>query len=355
MAMLMACGKKQQIAAPIIDASNPYLATVKIPLTTAQKAAGKKAGWETVSGLFIIQDSITATCAVNCEYTLADDTLYYTPRQPLGAGMQFAVKVFGNGDTITQKITTPNYLASAANPQVAAIYPLTNEIPVNILMFHVVFTEPMVESAQAYKQIKLLNEKGEEKQFVWRHKSNWTSDGKHLVMMLHPGRVKRDIRYFEEGDILFEPGKKYTLVVTATLLGRNNRMLEKEFTKQFTIVAPDRVMPVFDDKKLAAPKANTNQPVKLLFNEGMDYGTLLIGLDVKSKTGKNVEGEITANSDSSWSFIPVLPWEAGTYTVQLNDYTSDIAGNHLTRRFEETDAEEMKKREPVTAEFTVGK
>lgn len=350
--VIAACGDKTQSSQPAIDASNPYKPLIKIAVTAAQEQQAKKAGWETMSGLFVINNGSLAATAIGCQYTFANDTLYYTPLQPLGANMQFAAIHIVGGDTIQTEYTTPATPKDVSVPAVAGIYPLADTVPANILMFHVTFTKPMVEDVQTYKQIKLLDEKGVEKQMVWRHKSNWADDGKHLVLMLHPGRVKRGIHYFEKEDKLFEEGKRYTLVITSVLRDRDNKPLEKEFTKTFVVAATDRQIPTFKQQQLPAPKSGTQQPLEIIFGDRMDYGTMQIGLEVKDNKGNKVEGFVHPINDKVWAFVPAKPWLPAEHKLLLNTYVTDLSGNHLTRRFEEENVEDMKQQQTIEIAFT---
>lgn len=350
--LMIACGNKTPSAQPIVDASNPYKPLIKIRVTATQAQQAQKAGWETMSGLFVINNGKVATTPIGCQYTFTNDTLYFNPRQPLGANMQFAVLHIIGGDTLKIEYATPATPKDISAPAVAGIYPLADTVPSNILMFHVAFTKPMVEDVQTYKQIKLLDEKGAEKEMVWRHKSNWTNDGKHLVLMLHPGRVKRGIHYFEKEDKLFEEGKKYTLVITSVLRDRDNQPLEKEFTKTFVVATADRAIPLFKQQSLIVPKVGTQQPLEVVFDDRMDYGTMQIGLEVTDSKGNKVEGFVQPINDRVWAFVPAKPWHAAEHKLLLNTYVTDLSGNHLTRRFEEEDIEEMKQRQTVETVFT---
>lgn len=350
--LIAACGDKTHSSQPAIDASNPYKPLIKIAVTAAQAQQAQKAGWETISGLFVINNGIAATTPIGCQYTFSNDTLYYTPRQPLGVNMQFAVLYITSSDTLRTEYATPATPKDISVPAVAGIYPLADTIPANILMFHVTFTKPMVEDVQTYKQIKLLDEKGVEKQMVWRHKSNWADDGKHLVLMLHPGRVKRGIHYFEKEDKLFEEGKRYTLVITSVLRDRDNQPLEKEFTKTFVVTAADRVIPTFKQQYLVVPQNGTQQPLEVVFDDKMDFGTMQIGLEVKDNKGNKVEGFVHSINDKVWAFVPAKPWQPAEHKLLLNTYVTDLSGNHLTRRFEEENIEEMKQQQTIEIAFT---
>lgn len=346
-----ACTNEETATEIAIDNKDARKPVIKLPVTAKQKLKGQKAGWESLTSLFVVENGKPATTPVACRYTFNNDTLYCTPHLQLGSGLEFEVQVYGSGDTLVKRFTTPANPNTGPPPQVIAVYPDADMISTNILMFHAVFNIPMSENPLAFRHVKLFDENGNEKQMVWREKSNWADSGRHLVLMIHPGRVKRGIGYFEGEGELFEPGKKYTLVITTELTDQDNRSLVKEYTKTFTATQPDRVMPEFKQHKFTAPAPETLLPLELTFSEGMDYGSMAIGIKVADSAGKKVNGMVIPINGEKWRFIPRDPWQQGQYTVELNDYVTDIAGNHLVRRFEEKNIGDINNRQSVVFTF----
>lgn len=351
--LIQACTNKEKATGVIIDSSDARKPVIKLPVTTKQKTKGQKAGWESLTSLFVVENGKPATTPVACRYTFNNDTLYCTPHLQLGNGLEFEVQVYRSGDTLIKRFTVPANPNTGPLPQVIAVYPDADMISANILMFHAVFNTPMSENPLAFRQVKLFDENGAEKQMVWREKSNWADSGRHLVLMIHPGRVKRGIGYFEGEGELFKPGKKYTLVITTEITDQDGRSLVKEYTKTFTATQPDRVMPEFKQNKFTAPAPGTLSPLELTFSEGMDYGSMAIGIKVTDSAGKKVNGTVIPITGEKWRFLPKEPWQKSTYTVELNDFITDITGNHLVRRFEEKDIQNMNNRQPVIFTFTI--
>lgn len=337
-----------------IDNANAFLPVVKVKINNGQKEIAKpKAEWETISGLFIVTDSGTSPYAVSCKYTLKGDTLYFTPLQSLGSDMQFVVQAYNGSDTIIERLSTPQYTNSYIKPAVENIFPLAEAIPENILMFHVRFETSMVEDPEAFEQIVLLDEDGKEKELVWREKSNWTDEGRHLVLMIHPGRIKRDIEYMEEYGKLFEKGKKYTLVVPAQMLDKFGNQLGKEYRKNFYVKQTDRDIPVFLTTQFHAPERETKTALQLKFSEAIDYGTSQIGIEIRNSSDEKVAGKIEVETDDKFQFVPDNKWEKGKYKVVLNDYLTDLASNHFTRKFEVLHIDSISNSKPIVFEFKV--
>lgn len=344
--LLVSCTPKEKMYAPAVEWARPGKPVIKTRLTKAQQKQFKKTG-EHISGLFLLKDGKPVKDRVICTSNLEGDTLIVTPQFVLGNGLEFEYQVYDGGDTLRKRfgVTIPDALTEL--PVVEHIYPLSDKVPSNILLFHVLFSGAMQEDETAFTQIKILDDKGNEKRKVWREKAGWTREGKHLVLMIHPGRVKRGIDYLKEMGVLFEEGKTYTMVVSASLKDAHGRPMEKEFKKTFTVTAPDRVMPEVHTVQVLHAKKDSRETLTVHFNEAMDFGAMLIGMEVLDKDNKKVKGEISCTDDKSWSFVPEETWKPGSYILQLNTHAADLASNHLVRHFEEKDIEEMTRRESV--------
>lgn len=297
-----------------------------------------------------VENGVVATVPVICEYRIANDTLIMRPKYMIDANAEFEALAEINNEIIKKRFTTLSINESAATAKVLNIFPSSDNIPINILMFHVTFNTPMNEDVVAFQQVKLIDEKGDEKKMVWREKSNWTSDGKHLILMIHPGWVKREIHYMDKYGPQFEEGKKYTLIITKNIKDKFNRSLQQEYKKEFTIVAPDRKKPEILTKKIGV-HSNTRDTLFVSFSEAMDYGSALAGISILDESKNKVEGRIWPANDYKWAFTPNASWEKKQYTLQLTEAVFDIASNHFHRLFEETDAEIMKPAAPVLIPF----
>jgi hypothetical protein len=215
-------------------------------------------------------------------------------------------------------------------------------------MFHVVFSSPMQQDPKAFQHVYIYDEQGKQKHKIWREKSNWAEGGRHLVLMIHPGRIKQGIGYAAEGGPLFEAGKQYRLVVDTFLKDQYNRPLKQEGSKTFRVTAADSHIPVFKYDTAKKIASGSTDPFLFEFSEGMDYGAMQIGFNLIDNEGKKIAGTIDPLTDKSWKFTPDMPWTQGPYQLELNDYTTDFSGNHLVRKFEEARLEDMNKRYTLT-------
>lgn len=291
---------------------------------------------ENLLALHLVLDSSTAQNPVAGIYERKNDTLYFRPYAALGSGLLFEARLYRGNDTIRRAVLTPGQgPATAPLAEVTEIYPLGPRVPENILMFHVLFSEPMANDEMAFQKVKLLDEKGRVKERVWRERSYWTPDGKHLVLMVHPGRIKRGINYLEELGPVFVPGRNYTLLISDSLRDVHGRRAKRSHMVHYEITAADHGMPRVDEDRLTVPRSGTRDPLTLAFSERMDYGTLVSNMKVKDEAGNYIEGSIAKGSlESVWAFSPLNNWESKTYTLELGQETADLASNRLYKPFE---------------------
>ena len=84
-----------------------------------------------------------------------------------------------------------NSTTKTASPKVLAVHPNLNRLPANVLRAHIVFDRPM-QTAEAIEHIKLIDARGNDiSNALLDFKDGlWTTDGKILTVLFHPGRIK---------------------------------------------------------------------------------------------------------------------------------------------------------------------
>lgn len=337
--MLAACSVKtdsSQYQFNMQDATKPILFCILDNSEMERMQAGE---WTKVSSLFIYKDSARVSIPVALIAFSRNDTFFIKPAVVLGNGMEFEWIVYNNDDTLCKRFKTPLPIAKTNEPsRVLAVYPLKDTLPANILLFHVFFSQPMVEDAQAYNYVHIINEKGIQIPFAWRQKASWSDSGKQLILMVHPGRIKNGISYAKDAGPLFETGKFYTFVVNDSIKPLIPGTKVKAYSKKLYVMKDDHKLPQFISyTKVNKLKMNTRQNLSIAFNEPMDYGAVSIGLLVKDSKGNIIKGRFNPINDSQWDFIPDQAWKKGDYQVMYNDYLADLASNHIDRAFEVKD------------------
>ena len=301
----------------------------------------------------MVSNGTAAEIPVSGKYHIEGNRLCYVPMYTLGYNLEFEVRYEEAGAVIARKrFYTPANPSSAVKARVETMYPLTDTIPYNALYFHVRFNKRMYEDVNAFKFVKVFNDKGKEIKNAWRHKSFWLDDGKLLVLMIHPGRVKNGIHYESP---LFDLGQYYTIEVGGGLLDANGNPGPGKFSKRYFVSVEDREIPKVRVDSLHFPMANTTQPISFIFSEGVDNASVLEGTTILDEKGNVVPCSVREQrSDRIFAVTPVKKWEKGSYRISLNGVIYDFAGNRLNRLFEITDVTQIEAdKRPTVLEFQV--
>lgn len=308
-----------------------------------------------ILSLHLVADNITSNHSIIGTYFIENDSLKFIPYFDLGNELNFESRFYVDRDTVKKRFSTPKTIISdSIITEVVSVFPLTNRIPANILSFHILFTSPMQEDVKAFAKIHLLDEKGNIKPKVWKERSYWADSARHLILMIHPGRIKRGIHYLENLGPIFEVGKKYTLVVSTQLKTEYGKFITKEYKKEFLAIAPDRNIPKIINSDFKTPQS-IKAPLQLSFSEPIDYASLCIGLKIIDSKNELVKYKVRSvrNSDSVWECIPIESWKKQKYTVEFNEEITDLASNHLYRLFETKELKAYYKSKPIKWSFRV--
>ena len=337
----------------IIHQSAPTKPTISVRLNDNQlkylsnPLSEKKA--KTTLALYILHNNQLASIPISGVYTLKNQILSFTPYFNLAEGQTFQAFYYTAKDTFSKTLRIPNSIVHKETSYVLDVFPKSNIIPSNILFFHVRFKHPMKKTVNAYQYVRILDENGNVIPKVWRERSYWLDSQKVLVLMVHPGRVKRGI----SAAIPFLEGKRYSIEVSPDLLDVYNRPIGQAYKKEYSISANDYQSPEIRYEGFILPNAHRKNAFCFSFSEDMDYGTIIDGVRIQKKSDKSlVEGVLEWNSnDSSYRFTPDKSWENIDYEVVFTSKVTDLASNHLHRLFEMKQIEERQKDKAIFWEF----
>jgi hypothetical protein len=266
------------------------------------------------------------------DYTIAGDTIRFTPMFPLDPGRQYHVTF-----TPANLKATVGLPASDAQPStvVAHVYPSTDVVPENQLRLYIHFSAPMgLRGGLDY--VSLLDERGEKvvDPFLPLDTEFWNSDRTRYTVFFDPGRQKRGITPNQQMGRSLEPGKRYALVVDREWRDANGLPLKASFRREFTVgLADERPLDV-KAWRVTPPASGTRDPLVVSFPEALDHGLLLRALGVW-QDGKALEGEVAIEErETRWRFTPRDAWRAGEYQLMAFGMLEDLAGNRIGRAFE---------------------
>lgn len=261
-------------------------------------------------------------------------TLQFEPRFSLQDGIRYRARLRLDGLNVQAE------LFRALEPKVPTtivekVYPTGAMLPENLLKFYVHFSNPMA-MRDVYEHVHLRDEKGRElvQPFLEIHEELWDKQGKRLTLLLDPGRIKRGlVPNVENGSILCK-GRRYELVIDATLQDAQGQPLVQSFRKEFMAIDSDHRQPQIDDWKIELPKIGSLDPLIIRFGESLENAIAMRGMQLYLQ-GAAIEGEFSLRQqESECAFHPVNAWRAGTFELRVNSTMEDLAGNSLRKPFE---------------------
>ncbi len=284
------------------------------------------------------------TPSIAGKYQVVGDVLRFQTLFPLRPGLKHRV-VFRpdrlprpdpHAREVVEEFTLAATAAPTAKTVVVEVYPTAPRVPANLLKIYLHFSGPM-SRGEAYRRVRLLEGSGRplEKPFLEIAEELWDATGTRLTLLLDPGRIKRGlVPHAEEGPVL-SAGRSYVLIVDAGWPDADGRPLRSEFRRKFDVGPVDETQPDPLAWKVAAPAAETREPLAITFPEPLDHALLVDAIAVLDPDGRPVAGRaVIDKSERGRRFLPDRPWTAGTYRVVVDTTLEDLAGNSIARPFE---------------------
>ncbi len=318
---------------------------------------------EKLRELFVVrvqQTHLSTAPPVLGSYSVTDSELQFASRFPLSPFVKYSVELSEKltGTAAAPIVFSPRGKELAPAPKVVAIYPTAAELPENLLKFYIHFSAPM-SRGEAYQRIHLMHAGTEVADpFLELGEELWDVDQTRFTLLIHPGRIKRGVKPREDDGLPMTDGKDYELHIDAAWIGADHQPLSGPHIKKFRIVAADEEQPNPVNWKIGTPKAETQQPVSLTFNEPLDHAMLNRVLLVRDPAGELIEGKVIIDEQETvWSFAPNKPWKRSDYAIEVATNLEDLVGNSIARPFEtkmQLESSDATAAAPLVAiEFTV--
>ncbi len=292
------------------------------------------------------------------QLTLDAGLVRWEPRYQLGHGQTYtAVWSPADGDPVVRAFTTPAK-DLAATTVVSAVHPGADVVPENLLRLYVQFSAPM-SRGRAHEFLELVDDAGNpiSGAFVVPEQELWSPASDRLTLFFDPGRLKQDVGPNLDLGAPLRAGQKMTLRVSADWPDGEGALLTGGFEKTWLVGPADRARPDTASWSLSAPAA-ADAEVVLTLHESLDHALLERLITVESSDGHRIEGSaVVSDGDRRWGFAPAAPWSSGSYVVRVEPALEDLAGNSLSRLFDEPlDADRIGRPElePVVLPFEVG-
>ena len=258
------------------------------------------------------------------------------PRYRLGAGQTYTAVWWRDAGEPLVHAFTPPPADRTATTVVSAVYPVAEMVPENLLRVYVQFSAPM-SRGRAGEFLELLDADGDRVSgaFVVPEQELWSPQGDRLTLFFDPGRLKQDVGPNLAMGAPLRVGQTITLRVSADWLDGEGAPLAAGFAKTWTVGAADRSRP--EPRKWSLlPPATPEAAVELWLPEPLDHALIERLVTVESSSGEPIGGSATVlDGDRRWRFSPRDPWSPGAYVVRVDTALEDLAGNSLSRLFDE--------------------
>lgn len=269
--------------------------------------------------------------AIPGDYSIENDTLVFRPIIPFTRGLTYRIAVAGN---VLAEIKLLPVDPSDA-PTVLTVYPSPDTLPENLLKIHILFSQPMQEG-ESFRHIAVVkNGKDTIPVFLDLEPELWNHEHTMLTCWLDPGRIKRDLQPNKNmGQPLYK-GEHYELIIKPGWQDTKGGTLLHDYSKKFFAATRDSISPDPLQWTVHPPKVGTTDGVIINMHESLDQVLLMNAINIKDATGKSVTGVFrVAVKETILSFMPDQPWRAGRYRIDAEERLEDLAGNNLTRLFD---------------------
>ena len=286
--------------------------------------------FQNILSLHTIVNNQVSQTPVQGKYKLSDSLITFSPNFELDTSLSFLIK-----SESESRVFKP-YLEESRSREVEinSIYPKSIKIPENILTFYIEFNQQMFSDNEAYKAIGIKKSNGDTLTQIWRQNSFWINKNKTLVLMLHPGRVKQNIASTSHLSRLFSEGDTITIFLKNKLKSQHGNYCSF-FTKTYYISKKDKVSPFYLNlDNIYIPKHGSSNPIRITFNENIDFGLLFKGISIIDSAGNPIDFSLSSIDDKVWKLVPLRNWTIKKVVLKISSEIGDLSHNQLDRLFE---------------------
>jgi hypothetical protein len=324
---LVACkDSKQEKAAIAIVWENDRAVALAIPIAWFEKIAAD-------SIMQSVQVRLQkSNAAILGEYLKNDTAVLFRPVIPFTRGLHYEIWV---KEKLAGEIIIPGLSADEV-PRVQAIYPTRDTIPVNILKIHLRFSKAMQEGQALQKIVLIKNGRDTvSSAFLELQQELWNKERTLLTIWFDPGRIKRDLQPNLMMGPPLDENANYLLIIKKDWQDTHGVPLASDYRREFVTGARDNHSPDISKWKINVPSSGSDQPLVIDAGESLDYVLLTAAIQIMDERGTIVAGKIVPGDEQKvFSFIPSQSWKPGEYTLRVEARLEDLAGNNLSRLFD---------------------
>lgn len=269
-------------------------------------------------------------------WVIENDRLLFRPRYPFRQGLRFQVTEVRDGAAGRTLWDFRIPRGGGPEPKLVEIRPAGGRWPANLLRVYLHFNRSMAQG-EASRRIVIRDESGRTliQPFLELDQELWDPDGRRLTLLFDPGRVKQGLKPREEDGAILEPGHRYTIEVLPGWPDSRGIPTEDRFEKTIEVELPDEV-PIAPRKwRIEPPKARTNDPLVVKFEQTVDTGIALRLIGVLESGECPLDGKTEISADGLiWKFTPRVAWSPGLHFIEVDPALEDPSGNQVGRPFE---------------------
>jgi hypothetical protein len=275
-------------------------------------------------------------------YHFLEDGVRFTPHFPFERGLSYRAsfdpRPLGRpelSDVLTLEFSLPKE-QSALPTKVKHIFPSSDHLPENLLRFYVCFSNSM-QRGRVLAEISLLGPDGEPApDTLYRAPVElWDRSMRCLTVLLDPGRLKRGVGPNRELGPPLKAGRHYILAIGSGMVDVSGRSLRQSFYKPLLVTEAVREPITIGHWKIVSPATKSRQPLAIIFPKPLDWALLRHAITIAHEGGPPVPGQVAIDQDErQWSFAPMSPWVAGSYSVRVASGLEDVCGNGLLAAFD---------------------
>lgn len=296
-------------------------------------------------------------------FEIGQDAICFVPRFPFMDGLSYSLLIdaaLEERPIDCLEVWTIHRPAPEGKPTtgVIAIYPSTDELPVNQLKLYVHFSSPMSEgwAARAVHVRRADNYEPIDGVFLAMEPELWDRERRRLTLLLDPGRIKRGLVPNAEAGYPLIEGVPVIVTIDTEFRDAAGRPLRSGVEQRYEISPPVRARVNPTDWRFHCPTVGCMDLLTVEFARPLDQALLEHSLWVHDAAGEALAGEGSVGpGERSWRFEPRSPWVKGRHLVIVDPRLEDLAGNSLIRVFDRdlTQAEDAPAdARPVAVEFT---
>lgn len=218
--------------------------------------------------------------------------------------------------------------AITASLAAVSVSPAGEKVPANLLRIELRLDAPLKKPLDM-RHVHLLDQHGTEVPAPFLDLALPSLDGRTITVLLHPGRIKTDVRPNVDLGPALHVGQRVSLLI-------NDPQLSAPVRKEWTVTADQRSRIDPDAWRIAPPAAGTRASLRV-FVGGLLQSSAQHWIGVADAKGRRLAGTARLSEDgTTWQFKPTQAWRAGQHKLQVHPALEDAAGNRVCAAFEQS-------------------